>query len=180
AGAGGIVFDDLAIAVADHRAVFFVAVAPTADADHLVVFLPLGKGIVGGVVTDKAAAVAHEVFKSLAGFFGPGCAVVVADDNLVFGEVGMEIVVGAAGFSGGDVDGEDFCAFQGGFEQRCRGLPIVIVLAVDNQHADRLFFVGGAGAGDERKQCEREDGENGDTAMGRAWHCGSWISVNSP
>jgi hypothetical protein len=66
-----------AVAQAKVWAGFFVALAPTAEADHFVVGGPFGERVVSGVDGNEAAAVFHVVFEVGFGFVGPRLAVVI-------------------------------------------------------------------------------------------------------
>jgi hypothetical protein len=66
-----------AVAQAEVGTGFFVAIVPAAEADHFVVSGPFGKGIVGSVNGDEAAAIFHVAFEVGFGFIGPGFAVVI-------------------------------------------------------------------------------------------------------
>src|SRR6266699_3377001 len=52
----------------DVGSALFIAAAPPPQADHLVVRLPCGEGVVGGVKADEASAVAHVCLESGFGF----------------------------------------------------------------------------------------------------------------
>ena len=88
AGAGGEVFDPTGGAEAEVGAGFFVAPAPTTEADDRVVVGPVGEGVIGGVIGDEAAAVFDVGEERGVDGGGPTLAVVVGDDDVVAGEGG--------------------------------------------------------------------------------------------
>ena len=67
-----------------------IASAPAADANHLIVGSPFGKGVVGRMDADESATFAHVFLECHFGFFPPRFAVVIAHDNFVVGEIGFE------------------------------------------------------------------------------------------
>src|SRR5262245_25558473 len=71
-----------------------IASAPAAQADHLVICRPIGEGIIGSVIGDKAASVAHIFLECGLRLFRPLAAAtevaVVGDDNFVGGKIGLE------------------------------------------------------------------------------------------
>jgi hypothetical protein len=110
------------------------------EAHHLRPCVPLGEGVVGGVVDHEAAAGLHVLFKRLVDLFWPGLAVVVREDDLVLGEVRAELVPRLLGGlvvgAGEDVDREPAALFEAVLDDRRGGLPIVVVLAVDDEDGD--------------------------------------------
>ncbi len=148
-----------AVAPADHGAGSLVAIAPAADANHFVVFHPLRESIVRRVNADEAAAVLDEILERGLGCGTPISAVVVENDDAVFGEVRLEIVHAlAVRRAGGDVHGESSGAFEGGLEDRGRDLPLVIILAIDDQGLELVS--GGGGLKTEKEQrAQRQAGQ---------------------
>ena len=125
--------DHLTVAPAEHRPALIVATAPTAYGDHPVVLDPFGKRVVGGVDGHETATPLDVVLEGTPGGLGPIFAVIVGDDRAVVGEVGFEFGQALSwGRAGGDVDGEDAGTLKSGLEDRCRLLPPVIVLAVND------------------------------------------------
>src|ERR1039457_1310142 len=91
ANAGIGIEPDLSAAPAHHwPEILFLAVAPAAHRDHLLVGFPFRKGIVGGVVRDEAAAVADVFFERASGRGRPGIAVVIGNYYGISREVGVE------------------------------------------------------------------------------------------
>src|SRR5579864_7943387 len=125
----------------DVRAALFVAAAPAAQADHLVIGCPSREGIVGGVIADEASAVAHECFEGGFGLVRPLAATaeiaVVRYHYFVGGKVRLEAAhVFALGRRGSDIYLELPGAFQDFFQNRSGGFPVVIILAVDDEDLD--------------------------------------------
>lgn len=145
--------------------VFFGAIAPAAETDDLVVFRPIGKRIVGGVDADEFATGADVGFEGSSDGLGPILAVVIADDDVVLGEIGVPGLPGLRELQfefrgrffclgslfgaeipwdarsrrrcGGDLDAELAVALEMVPHDGCHGLPVVVVLAVDDQNSNR-------------------------------------------
>ena len=146
--AGRLVANDVAHVVDVYmRPRFLIAAAPAADADDAVVLGPIGKAVVGGVHGDETAAARDEGFEIFFRAGGPTLAVVVADDDVVVGELRFELADALAGrWRGGDVDLKPATRFECFFQKRRGGFPIVVVLAVDDEGAEFFFwFVFGFG-----------------------------------
>src|SRR3954470_4401430 len=86
AGPRGREWLKFAVPETEIRPGLFIAVVPTAQPDHFVVSFPIGKRVIRGMHTDKAAALADITLKSLLCFGGPWLTVVIANDHLVIGE----------------------------------------------------------------------------------------------
>src|SRR5689334_1872521 len=80
------------VVVIDIRPALLVAIAPAAEADHLVVFFPVAEGVVGRVDDDQPAAVLDIVDEVGLGLLRPARAVVIRDNNAIIGELGMKLV----------------------------------------------------------------------------------------
>src|SRR5215470_16374782 len=83
-GAGARIGNQLPILEIPERSGFFGAVAPSADADHLVKCCPSGEGIVGSVHADEPSASCDVFCKRCLQFRRPSViwCVVVENDNL--------------------------------------------------------------------------------------------------
>ena len=190
AGAGGGVADELAfVVIVNIGAVFFVSVAPAAEADHEVKLHPIWPAIIGGMDDDEAAAVGHVLLEAEPGGRGPcgGFPPEVADHDLVFGEVGMEVRIrlrfggffGVAdagegepcglalglpdGAGAGDVDGEEAGVFQVLAHHDRRFRPdVVVVLAVD----DEGFQLFSGGRGESRGGEKKGEGKQAEAGHG--------------
>ena len=81
------VAEEAAVFDVEPGAGFFIAPAPTTDADHAIVLGPGTKGIVGSMDGDKTTAIFDVVVEGGAHGFGPILAIVIADDDIVGGEV---------------------------------------------------------------------------------------------
>lgn len=165
AAAWACVTDFLAVFVeVDIRAVFFGAIAPTSKSDDLVVFGPIWKRVIGGMDADELPAIADVRFKGSANGKGPILPVVITHDDVVFGELwiprlpsirqlGLQIRGGLFGLGSlfwieisgnlgsrwggsGDLDGELPISLEVLFHDRCHGLPVVVVLAIEDQDSD--------------------------------------------
>ena len=148
--------DEPSILEADVGTAFFVAAHPATQADHLVVGVPGGEGIVGRVKANEATAVAHVFLESGFGLLRPlaavGEIVVVGDHHFVGGKIRFEDAhVPALGRGGGHIHLELGGAFQLLFQDRGGVLPLMIILTVDDQNLD------GGGCVERRrhKQAER-------------------------
>jgi hypothetical protein len=109
----------------------------TCGPDHAVVLGPVGEAVISGVDGDETAAARDEGFEVFFRAGRPAFAVVVADDDVVVGEVGFELARDVAGGGrGGDVDFESAAGFERFLQERRCGFPVVVVLAVDDQGAE--------------------------------------------
>lgn len=151
----GLVAHELVVLEIDIGTGLFVASAPAAEADDLVVLLPVAEGVVGGVDDDEPATVLDVPDEILLHVLWPGSAVVVGDDDLVVGELGIPAGEILARGRGRDVDRKEAGFFEGPLEDRRGGLPVVVVLAIDDQGFE--LFGGWSSAGSEK--CQRGDDE---------------------
>lgn len=163
--AGGGVAEEFAVFDVKPGAGFFIAPAPAADADDAVVFGPVAEGVVSSVDGDEAAAVFDVGFEGGADGVRPGLAVVVGDDDVVGGEVGVPggpgVFGGAFGRGGGDGDGEGAGGFEGVAEDGGGDVPLVVVLAVEDEGLQFGLRVVGEGEGEEAGE-EGEEEAHGD------------------
>ena len=142
----------LAVAEAQIRAAFFIAPAPAADADHLVVGRPFGERIVRRMDGHEAAAASHEFLECLLRRRGPRLAVVVRDDDGVVGKFRLPRFDPLPFLGrGGHVHDEDARLLKDLLHHRRGHLPLVIVLAVHDEDFDFVRSGGG--------DCECERGE---------------------
>ncbi len=81
---------DFAIAPVHIGAMSFVTATPAAQTDNIVVFGPIGKGIVRGMHHHDPAAAAYIVKKSRARLLGPMIACVIKHHHVVFRKRGGE------------------------------------------------------------------------------------------
>src|SRR3989304_421847 len=112
--AGRVVEDHLIVFPSDHWSRLFVAPAPSAYPDHLVVFGPVGEGVVRGVEDNESAAFVHIIDKGLLCFDGPVVACVVHYDYVVFCEFGLE---GVHSLAACGRRGDIYLEYSGLFEQ---------------------------------------------------------------
>src|SRR5438132_4830340 len=82
---------ELAVAQAKQRSRVLISPIPAAKADHLIVFLPFGKCVVGCMNHYQTAALLYEIHQRVLHFFGPKLAIVIRDDHLVSREVRFEL-----------------------------------------------------------------------------------------
>ncbi len=130
---------DLAVFVAHARPELLGGpIFPAADGGHQAVFLPLRKGIVGGVIGDEASAVANVVLERGLCLGGPGIPVVIGNHDGVLRKIRFESAhVLAFRRTGRNINRESPRLFQEALEHG-RGLsPSVIVLAVHDQRLQR-------------------------------------------
>lgn len=135
--AGSSVAEEFAVLYVKPRAGFLIASAPAADSDDAVVFGPVAEGIIGGVNRDEAAAIFDIGFEGGADGVGPAFTVVVGDDDVVGGEVrvprGPSFLRSAFGWGGGDSNGEGAGGFESVPEDWGGDVPLVVVLAVEDE-----------------------------------------------
>jgi len=106
---------------------------------------------------NETATVANVVDEGGFGFGGPGVAGVVRNDNGVVGEGGAEGGhVAALWRRGDDVDGEEAGVRERSFEEGRGELPVVIVLAGEDEGFQRSRCGGGGGEGEDEECEERE------------------------
>ena len=118
------------------RSGLFIAPFPTADADHLIVLRPFGESVVGGVDRNEAAAVANEGDQLCPKFLGPEVAVVVGEHHRHAVELGLHRghVTALAG-QRHDLHREASGSLKDLLQVRRGRAPVVVVLAVDEEHA---------------------------------------------
>jgi hypothetical protein len=137
----GIVADELVVLVIDVRPGLFGAAKPAAQADGFVVLGPVMERIVCCVHAHKAAAAPKVLHELLLGFLGPAVAVVIAHHNIVVGELWSEAAhILPRCRSGGDVGDKPVRLLHDLHEDGRGLLPLMVVLAVDEKHAQ---LVGG-------------------------------------
>ncbi len=135
---------------------------PPAEADHLVVGGPVGEGVVAGMPDIDAAAVAHERLEVLLHRARPGraAAEVVAglDDDVVVGELRPPRVPTRRVrrlWRGRDVHLEHPGRLEDAADERRGEPPVVVAVAVHDQHADGRLD--GEGARGRRRQQHAQD-----------------------
>ena len=133
--------DDLA-ALVDRQPVAETGIAP-AQADHLVVRRPVGERVIGCVDDRQSAPLGDVLLERLADLRRPWLAVVVAENHVILGELGAERIprrtLGLGTGRGGHVHREPARTLQVGLHRRGHDPPVVVVLAVHDQHADLLL-----------------------------------------
>ena len=153
AGSGtifGFVNGHLAVVGHGHT-IAVIRPAPT-EADHLVVFRPAGKRIVGRMNDHRAAAILDKLDEGLLDRIGPLLAVVIAEHDLILGKIGLPFLPARISRrSGRDIHGEQPAGFKLRLVPGSHPLVVMIVLAIDDQDADFRSF-GGAR--------ERTEGQN--------------------
>jgi hypothetical protein len=116
------------------------ALAPAADADHLVVRGPVAKSIVRGVNHYQPSSTANVILKLPAKIIRPRSRIEVGDDHLVFVELRMKAAeIASRGRRRNNGDLEKFRFLELGFENRRGDFPVVVrppALAVNEQNAN--------------------------------------------
>ena len=152
-GAGASVADEFLVFDVDVGAVFFIAITPSAEADHSVVLQPIWEGVVGGMDADEPAAAGYIVVKSDFDLQRPDDAVVVTHDGFVFRKLGPPLRPflrrRAIGRRRADFHHKSAARLERALQYWRRALPVVIVLAIDNQN--RNFG---------RVRCQRANGKD--------------------
>ncbi len=149
-----------------------VGEGPPAEADDVVVFGPVGEGVVAGMEDEDAAAVFDEVDEVGFGLVVPcgggalGDVVAGLNDDVGVGEVGVpgvEVGGGGGGRSGGDGDVEEAGGLEEAAEEFGVEFPVVVGEAVEEEDAD---FWGWRGW-DRERGIGRRRGEGGGRGRGR-------------
>ena len=108
-------------------------------------------------MNDDKGSAAFDVFVEVLLFsFGPHFTVVVGEDGVVIGELGLPVLpclgLGASGWGGGDGHREDAVFFKGFLEDGGGLLPLVVVLSVEDEDGDFILR-----HGEGREQGEGDD-----------------------
>src|SRR5215472_6571805 len=114
-GARRAVGNELVVLVVPKRSGFFRSSPPTTDSDHVVECGPTGKGVIGGMDTDKTSATLHVFFECSFEVGGPAIirSVIVEDDCLVLAEVRLKAAeVASDRRCGHDVNLKQACVIE--------------------------------------------------------------------
>ena len=118
----------------NHASRILIAPAPTAHADHFVKIHPMRESVVRRVNDRDTSALPDVILEGGHRCRGPIVAIVVENNDVVFGEVRLEILHALPlARAGRDIHRESSGAFQSRLEQGSCNLPLVVVLAIDDQ-----------------------------------------------
>ena len=109
-----------------------------AQTDHLVKRGPVRERVIGRVDDRQASSLGNIVLERFPNLLRPRLAVVVAQHDVVFGEIRTECVpqltLGFRARRRHHIDRESARSLELGFHRRRHRTPVVVVLPVDDQH----------------------------------------------
>src|SRR5580704_8584242 len=173
-GTRRIIRDELAVLEIPHRAGFLGAVAPAADANHLIVGGPIGEGIIRRVDDDQAAAVFDIVLKLFAQVRWPIGSVIVKNDHSILAELRLEAAEVLAKLRRScDGHAEYSRVFQFFFQDGGGQLPGVIGTSAFSIHKKNGYRIRlGGGRRRRKRRAPHDRQENGN---GKSFHAASTL-----